>query len=406
MDYTYLGYTGDRQVVKGKVSAADERAAVDMLSNIGYRVVSIKQATSISATLFPTLAGLQAKVKPQEMITFSRQLALLLESGVGIIQALELLEAQATDKSLRRVLIKVLHDLRGGKSLSMAMAQHPNVFPKLYCKMINVGEQTGALETVLRNLADYTERQTASMAKIKQAMMYPIVVFMLALAVGAIMITVLLPPLIDMFSKLGGTLPLPTRMLLAMMGFLDSYGLFVFVGIIALGVVGFLYGRTPNGRYNRDMFFLRLPLIGRLNLLTELSRCCRSLSLLFRSGLPLPEVMNLTIQATNNRVVAGALREVEQGMLRGQGLAKPMTNKRVFLPLMVAMTSVGEETGNLDESLVVVAENYEIETDRRTQTLLGLIEPAMTIIMGLGIGFLALSVFMPIYSSLSLVGGK
>jgi len=405
MDYTYLGYTGDRQVVKGKVSAADERAAVDMLSNIGYRVVSIKQATSISATLFPTLSGMQAKVKPQEMVTFSRQLALLLESGVGIIQALELLEAQASDKILRRMLVKVLHDLRGGKSLSMAMAQHPNVFSKLYCKMINVGEQTGALETVLRNLAGYIERQSASMAKIKQAMMYPIVVFCLAIGVAAVMITVLLPPLIDMFGKLGGTLPLPTRMLLGTMGFLESYGLFVFVGIIALGVVGFLYSRTPNGRYNRDMFFLRLPLIGRLNLLTELSRCCRSLSLLFRSGLPLPEVMNLTIQATNNRVVAGALRQVEQGMLRGQGLAKPMTNKRVFLPLMVEMTRVGEETGNLDESLVVVAENFEIEADRRTQTLLGLIEPAMTIVMGLGIGFLALSVFMPIYSSLSLVGG-
>ncbi|MBN2463354.1 MAG: type II secretion system F family protein [Dehalococcoidia bacterium] len=405
MDYTYLGYTGDRQIVKGKVSAADERAAVDMLSNIGYRVVSIKQATSISATLFPTLSGLQAKVKPQEMVTFSRQLALLLESGVGIIQALELLEAQATDKSLRRVLVKVLHDIRGGKSLSMAMAQHPNVFPKLYCKMINVGEQTGALETVLRNLADYTERQTASVAKIKQAMMYPLVVFMLALVVGTIMITILLPPMIDMFSKLGGTLPLPTRMLLGTMGFVENYGLYLLVGIIASGIVGFLYFRTPNGRYLRDKLTLKIPLIGRLMQITELARCCRSLSLLFRSGLPLPEVMNLTIQATNNRVISGALHEVEQGMLRGQGLAKPMTNKKVFLPLMVEMTRVGEETGNLDESLVVVAENYEIEADRRTQTLLGLIEPVMTIVMGIGIGFLALSVFMPIYSSLSLVGG-
>jgi len=401
MDYTYLGYTGDRQVVKGKVSAADERAAVDILSNIGYRVVSIKPA----AVLLPSLGGfLKEKVKSDELVTFSRQLALLLESGVGIIQALELLEAQATDKSLRKVLVEILHDLRSGKSLSMAMAQHPNVFPKLYCKMINVGEQTGALETVLRNLAGYMERQSASMAKIKQAMMYPIVVFCLAIGVAAVMITVLLPPLVDMFSKLGGTLPLPTRILLAMMGFLQNYGLFLFVGIIALLIVGFMYTRTPNGRYYRDMFFLRLPLIGRLNLLTELSRCCRSLSLLFRSGLPLPEVMKLTIEATNNRVVARALHDVEQGMLRGQGLAKPMTNKRVFLPLMVEMTRVGEETGNLDESLVVVAENYEIEADRRTQALLSMIEPAMTIMMGLGIGFLAMSVFMPIYSSLSLVG--
>jgi type IV pilus assembly protein PilC len=235
--------------------------------------------------------------------------------------------------------------------------------------------------------------------------MYPAVVFFLAIAVGGIMITVLLPPLVTMFSSLGGTLPLPTRMLLGMMSFMKAYGLFVLVGILAVGIVGFMYSRTPNGRYNRDVLMLKIPIIGRLNLVTELGRACRSLALLFRAGLPIPEVMTLTIQATGNRVVARALSEVEQGMLRGQGMAKPMTNRKVFLPLMVEMTKVGEETGNLDDSLIMVAENFEIEADRRTQALLGMIEPVMTIIMGLGVGFLAMSVFMPIYSSLSLVGG-
>jgi len=402
MDYTYLGYTGNRQIVRGKVSAADERAAVDILSNIGYRVLSLKPA----AGLFSFSGGLfRPKVKSTEMITFSRQLALLLESGVGIIQALELLQSQATDSSLKKILFSVINDLRAGKSLSLALAQHPQVFSKLYCKLISVGEQTGSLETVLRSLANYAERQTASMSKIKQAMMYPAVVFVLAIAVAGVMLRVLLPPLIDMFNKLGGELPLPTRILLAVMGFISSYGLYLLVFIIIVGVVGYLYGRTPNGRYNRDSIILRMPVLGRLTLVTELARACRSLALLFRSGLPIPEVMALTIQATGNRVVARALSEVEQGMLRGQGMAKPMTNRQVFLPLMVEMTKVGEETGNLDESLVMVAENFEIEADRRTQALLSMIEPVMTIIMGLGVGFLALSVFMPIYGSLNLVGG-
>jgi type IV pilus assembly protein PilC len=402
MDYTYMGYTGDRQIVKGRVSAADERAAVDMLSDIGYRVVSLKRATRF----FSSSGGFfGAKVKTAELVTFCRQLALLLESGVGIIQALELLENQSTDKSLKRVLIQVLHDLRGGKSLSAAIEQHPQVFSKLYSKMIGVGEQTGSLETVLRSLAGYTERQTASISKLKQAMMYPAVVFCLAIGVGAIMLTVLLPPLIDMFSKLGGELPLPTRILLGMMAILQHYGLFLFVGIIAVAIVGFMYGRTPNGRYMKDKLMLRIPLMGRLFQVTELARVCRSLAVLFRAGLPIPEVMALTIQATDNRVVARALRQVEQGMLRGQGLAKPMSTNPIFLPMMVEMAKVGEETGNLDESLVLVADNFEIEADRRTQALLGMIEPAMTIAMGVGVGFLALSVFMPIYSSLSLVGG-
>jgi type IV pilus assembly protein PilC len=401
MEYTYLGYTGDRQIVKGKISAADERAAVDMLSNVGYRVVSLKPKT----VAFPQLGRIfQTKVKTSEMVTFSRQLALLLESGVGIIQALELLESQSTDRNLKTILFQVVNDLRGGKSLSLALAQHPQVFSKLYCKMINVGEQTGSLESVLRSLAGYIERQSASVAKLKQAMMYPIIVFLLAIGVAIVMLTILMPPMIDMFTKLGGTLPLPTRILLAGMGFLQHYGLFLLIAVIAIAVIGFLYTRTPNGRYKRDMLMLRIPLLGRLSLVTELARVCRSLAVLFRAGLPLTEVMTLTVQTTGNRVIVKALGEVEQGMLRGQGLGKPMGGNKIFLPLMVEMTKVGEETGNLDESLVLVAENLEIEADRRTQTLLGMIEPVMTIAMGLGVGFLALAVFMPIYSSLSLVG--
>jgi type IV pilus assembly protein PilC len=401
MEYTYLGYTGDRQIVKGKVTALDERAAVDMLTNIGYRVVSLKPASRFLST---SIGLFQPKVKSTEMVTFSRQLALLLESGVGIIQALELLESQATDTNLRKILIQVVNDLRGGKSLSSALSEHPRVFSKLYCKLVSVGEQTGALETVLRSLAGYIERQTASAAKLKQAMMYPIIVFTLAIVVAIIMLTVLMPPMIDMFSKLGGTLPLPTQILLAAMGFLQHYGLIVAIVLGAVVVVGMLYSRTPNGRYQRDQLMLRIPLIGRLNLVTELARVCRSLSVLFKAGLPLPEVMSLTIQATGNRVVARSLTQVEQGMLRGQGLAKPMSGAPIFLPMMVEMTKVGEETGNLDDSLILVAENFEIEADRRTQTLLSMIEPAMTIAMGVFVGFLALAVFMPIYSSLKLVG--
>ena len=401
MDYTYLGYTGDRQIVKGKISAADEQAAVEVLANIGYHVVSLKPATALfsgSGQLF------QTKVKSSELVTFSRQLALLLESGVGIIQALELLQSQTGDKNLQRVLFQVIHDIRGGKSLSMAMSQHPNIFPSLYCKMINVGEQTGALETVFRSLADYTERQSTAIAKVKQALMYPTVVLILAVAVGGLMMGFLLKPVIAMFGKLGGELPLPTKMLVAGMAFIENYGLFLLVGIIALVIVAFLYFRTPNGRFLRDKLSLRLPMVGRLLLVAELARVCRSLALLFRAGLPLPEVMALTTRATGNKVIANALGVVEHDMLRGQGIARPMSREPIFLPLMVEMTKVGEETGNLDDSLVIVAENFEIEADRRTQTLLSLIEPVMTIGMGLVVGFLALAVFMPIYGALNLVG--
>ena len=186
---------------------------------------------------------------------------------------------------------------------------------------------------------------------------------------------------------------------------LNKYGLYLLVVVIGMGIAALMYSRTSNGRYYKDMLMLKLPLLGRLSLVTELGRCCRSMSLLFKSGLPLPEVMTLTAQASGNRVVAEALAGVEQDMLKGEGLAGPMRKRWVFLPLMVEMTRVGEETGSLDKTLITVAENYEIEAESRTQTFLSLIEPVMTIAMGLGIGFIALSIFMPMYSSLGLVGG-
>ncbi len=243
------------------------------------------------------------------------------------------------------------------------------------------------------------------MAKLKQALTYPAIVFCLGIVVAGVMITVLLPPLVNMFNRLGCQLPITTRALLALFDLLHKYGAYLLVTAIAIGTVGFMYARTPAGRYNRDRLILRLPIFGRLGLVSELARSCRNLSLLFGAGLPLPEVMNLTSQASGNRVVAKALSEVERDMLKGEGLAGPMKKRPVFLPLMVEMTRVGEETGNLDQTLITVAENYEIEADRRTQTLLSMIEPVMTIAMGLGVGFLALSIVMPIYSSLSLVGG-
>ena len=402
MNYTYLCYTENMQIVKGRITAASEQVAVDMLSNAGYSVLSLKSITPFLPDMSKLL---QEKVKPAELITFSRQLALLLESGVGIVQSLELLQLQTSDKQLRKVLIEVVSDIRSGNSLSSSLARHPQVFSTIYHKMVSVGEQTGGLETVLRNLANYAERESTTSGKLKRAMAYPAIVLCLVIGVIALMVTVVLPPIVGMFEALGGELPLMTRMLLTSVDFLTAYGLYLLVAIIGLGIVVFMYTRSPAGRYHLDMLILKLPVLGRLSLVTELARCCRNMSLLFQSGLPLPDVMTMTAQSSGNLVVAKALDEVEQDMVRGEGLSGPMRKRSVFLPLMVEMTKVGEETGNLETTLITVAENYEIEADNRTQLMLSMVEPAMTVGMGLMVGFIALSIFMPMYSSLGLVGG-
>jgi len=365
-------------------------------------VVSLKPVTRFLPD-FDKL--LQTKVKPTEIITFSRQLALLLESGVGIVQSLELLQGQASNRQLKKVLLEVVSDLRSGNSLSTALAKHPQVFSTIYQKMVAVGEQTGALEGVLRNLADYAERESNTANQLKRALTYPLIVLSLAIVVIIILVTIVLPPIVSMFASLGGELPLITRALLAFVDFIGNYGLYLLAVIIGLGAVGYMYSKSPTGHYYRDMLILKLPVLGQLSLTTELARCSRNIALLFRSGLPLPEIMTLAAQASGNLVVAKALGDVEQDMLKGEGLAAPMRKRRVFLPLMVEMTKVGEETGNLDGTLITVAENYEIEAASRTETMISMIEPAMTIAMGLGVGFIALSIFMPMYSSLGLVGG-
>jgi type IV pilus assembly protein PilC len=210
--------------------------------------------------------------------------------------------------------------------------------------------------------------------------------------------------MVNLISGLGGEMPLPTKMLLAIVAYSNKYGLYTLVGFLGVGLVAYLARRTTRGHYYWDSLMLKVPMLGRVFLLSELSRDCRNIALLFKAGLPLPEIMTLTAQASGNMVVARAIGEVEGDMLKGEGLSGPMRKRGVFLPMMVEMTKVGEETGALDTTLVTVAETFEVEVDRRVQTLLSMLEPAMTIALGIGVAFVALSLFMPLYGSLSRIG--
>ena len=401
MEYEYIGYNADRRVVKGRITSENEKSANDRLTQGGFQILSIKPINSFLTTSI----NLRPSVKQEEIIMFSRQLALLLESGIGIVQGIELLKVQTTNKGFASMLEKIVNDLRSGSPLSAAMEKHSSAFSKMYCKIVAVGEQTGQLEGVLRNLADYTEQSTAALRKVKQAMTYPIIVFFLAIGVGIVAVTFVMPPIMNLFKSFGTDLPLVTKLLIGFMDFMTRYGTYLGISILILVIVLFFYVRTPTGGYQKDLLLLRLPVIGRLNLVNSLSRTCRSIAMLFKSGLPLPDILTLTADSSGNRVLSRALLEVEQDIIRGESLAASMKRKPVFLPLMTEMTRVGEETGNLDNTLAIVADSFEIEAADKLQTVLGLIEPAMTIAIGLIVGFLALAIFVPIYSSMSLIGG-
>ncbi|MFH1002888.1 MAG: type II secretion system F family protein [Chloroflexota bacterium] len=396
MVYQYIAYNESGAVVNGKLSAVNEESATELLGYAGYQVISLKpkrqlfNSDKLMAQLFP--------VKPAEITLFYRQLALLLESGIAITTSLELLEEQASNRTLKRLLGEVIADLRQGNQLSTSLVKHPDIFPPIHCQTLAVGEQAGGLETMLRQIADHIEKEANASKGIKNAMMYPIIASVMMVIVIGILVYFVLPAFSDLYNSLGAQLPGLTRFMLDMAGMMQHNVASIGGGLASVTVLALVYFQTPGGKYRWDKLSLSLPMAGRINHLNELAQFCRSTSLLFRSGLPLTEIMPLMIKSSNNRVMIKSLIDVEQDMLKGEGLSQPMAKNKIFLPMMVQMVRVGEETGNLDTTLLAVAQSYETEAQDRTRSFIAMIQPTMTILIGLAVGILTLSLVSAMYS--------
>jgi len=402
MEYSYVAYTEDRRLVRGKLSAVSEEVATNLLSYGGYQVVTLKEV--IPFLNMGKLIAAFSRTKPREVIMFSRQLALLLESGVDIVTSLDLLQSQATNHTLRRIIGEVAADIRGGSSMSQALSKHPQAFSTIYHRAVAAGEQGGNLEIVLRHMADYIERGTTAEKKIKNALTYPLIVVIVAIFVIGLLVRTVFPVFGNLYQQFDVELPWPTRTLIVTTDWLNQYGLYV-VGVIAIAaILGYIYVKTPAGKYQWDKLSLRLPIIGRILHLNELSRTCLTMSLLFRAGVALPEIMSLATHGTKNKVMIEAMTEVQRDLIRGEGLSQPMAKRKIFLPLMVQMTAVGEETGNLDATLNTVAQSYEADADDRTSSAVGLIQPVVTVVIGLVVGFIAVSLISAMYSIFGQVG--
>ncbi len=391
MAYQYVTYNEKGELVQGKVKATGEQA----FRLPGY---TEGQQVSMGTRLAKMLPSLAPTVKPSQIILLYRQLALLLESGIDIITSLGLLRSQSTNRTLDKVLGEIVNDLHGGSQLSAALSKHPRVFPQICCQSLRVGEQTGNLEVMLRQVADYLEKSVNTTKNVKSALMMPAITAGVAVVVVAILVTVVLPSFSSLYSSLGAQLPMITRVVLGFSTGLQSYGLYILLALLIGAFILFAYFKTPAGKYKFDKFLLTMPLLGRINHLNELSRCCRSISLLFRAGLSLTEILPLVIEGSRNKLVIEAFTDVNRDMVRGEGLSKPMTKNIVFLPMMVQMVKVGEETGNLDATLLSVAQSYETESEDRTRSLVGLIQPAMTLIIGGVVGVITLSLISAMYS--------
>jgi len=396
MDFAYVAYTEDKRLVKGKLSAATEEAATQLLGYGGYKVVSLREAVPFLD--IEKLLARFTRIKPTEIVMFSRQLALLLESGTDIVTSLDLLQEQTDNKILRTIIGEVAADIRSGSALSAALSKHPRAFSPMYHRAVAAGEQGGNLEVVLRQMAAHIEKSVTTEKQIRNALTYPFIVIFVAVIVVIILVSYVLPAFTSMYKEFGVELPLITRILMAITDWASQYGIYLILGVIAVAVGVYFYIKSPRGKHWWDTTVLRLPVLGRIVHLGELSRCCRTMSLLIRIGLPLPEVMGMTIYNSNNKVVGDNLMGVQQELIRGEGLSRPMAKRELFLPLMTQMVRVGEETGHLDNTLDTVADSFEMDAGEKTRGAVALIQPVMTIIIGLLVGFVVLAMVSAMYS--------
>jgi type IV pilus assembly protein PilC len=401
MSFRYLAYTSGGEPTQGVLNVEREEVAERILWDRGLVIAELRPISRglKLADIFPTFFG----PKPLDVILFSRQMATMIDSGVDLVRALRLLSEHVDKESFARTIREVEEDLRIGSSLASALEKHPFVFPSIYCRMIEVGQRTGNFAAVLGDLADYMEKSQSTLRRIRGAMAYPAFIVGLAAIVIFIIVNITLPPMMGLFAEFGAELPWPTRFLITITEFASTYKLHLFLGAALLSVCLFLYASRPSGRRRLHSLLLKLPLVGSILIEGAVARISRTMGTLLRAGLPLPDSLELTQNTLNNAIIREALEEVRQETIQGRGISDPLSSIGLFPPMLAYMVRIGEETGTLDDHLTTLADFYEDEVDRRIKAMTGVLEPALTIFIGLLVGFVAISVIMPMYGLLQAI---
>lgn len=395
MDFSYRAASVDGTLVTGVVEADSEQNAVELLWRSGLTIIDLKRKVKLPPVheLLPSLYG----VKRRDVIQFSRNMASLLDAGIPILRALTI-QSRFGGRAFRAVLREVSNDLEAGSRFSEACAKHPLVFPTFYVHLVRTGEEVGNLAGVLKELVTHMERDEATAAKVRGALMYPAFLVLMAIGVVFIMLTFVVPALMDLFSELGSDLPTITRVMISISDFFVAYWLYMIAGVAGLAVVWWLYTRTPGGKRTKDRLILRIPLIGTAVLKGALARFARNMSMLVGAGVSLFEALKLIADTTDNTVIAESIARIRTGVADGLLLSQSIEAEPVFPPLMGEMIGVGEETGQLESHLLKISTFYEDEAEKAVNRVTGMLTPALTIGVGLLVGFVAVVQFSSIYS--------
>src|SRR5437660_4587846 len=390
--FNYIAVGADGLEVKGSEDAPTFAALTRLLHDRDLRVKEAKEKKSIMQFELT-----RKKVPRKDLMHFSRQLSAFLKASVPILEAVEVIREEMTNKVFKAALDDIAENVKAGSSFAGAAKAHPEVFPPVYLGMLESAELTGNLDQVLDQLSDYLDRELEARRKVKAAMMYPAIVALMSVGTVAILSIFVLPRFRDFFKSLDAKLPLPTRMLLATSGFAsDHWWIFPLLALGLSAAVLWSY-RSEKGRSLRNRMVLSIPVVGDLVTHAILERFCRVLSSMARAGVPIPEALAVSTDGTNNVVWKEKLNAVRGAMLRGEGLAQPIADTGLFPAAARQMFRVGEETGTLDIQLETAANYFERELDYKVARFTNLFEPAVIIFMGVVVGFVAIALVTAMY---------
>jgi type IV pilus assembly protein PilC len=390
--FRYQATTEAGSRTRGVATATSLKTAMAGLVEQGFTVSQLKPKRN------PLKFEITKEKLPQgELMHFSRQLSAFVRAGIPLIEAIEVIEEEADDKTLRMVLQGVRESLITGETFSEALRPYETLFPKFYVDMVLAAELTGSLDDVLRELAGYIKRDLDARNKIKSALVYPLVILVMAIATVIVLSTFVLPRFKTFFESFHATLPLPTRMLIRFTEFVSNDWFYIIAVLVLLIVIPMALVRTHRGRRAKDRLVLRLPVVGQVILFAIVERFCRLLATMMQAGVPLPEAMDVLGDATKNVIFKDGVDEVHSAMMRGEGLARPMADTKLFPGAVIQMIRVGENTGTLSEQLEVSSDYYGQELEYKIQRLTALFEPAVIIFMGLAVGFVAVALVSAMY---------
>ncbi len=397
--YLYEATTKEGSVVTGTIDAVNERFAVDRLQEKGYFPLKINRAEEHKTFVSRLLSSLmQSRVRERDIMTFTYQLGVLLDAGFPLDRAISILSELSEKKALKEMLQEILSHVRSGKSLSESLSRFPSIFPLFYVNMIKAGETGGFLEDTISRMAVYLENSQALKEDVRSALIYPFILSIVGTAAVVILLTFVVPKFTMIFSDMGEALPLPTTILLFI-----SDGLRHYWWIITLSLFGgFLFLRRyikgEKGRQLWDRLKFKLPLFGRLNRESSVSRFARTLGTLLGSGVPILNALQIVKGTLESERMAEIISSVREGVRKGRGMSEPLKNSDIFPPIAVHMVTVGEETGRLDEMLLKIADRFDLEVRTTVKRMLSLLEPALILLMGIIVGFIVIAMLMAIFS--------